>query len=366
MRVLVVVLTVFLVVTTLASVVRSERWWIRIWDFPRLQLAVLGGLVAAGYLLYLPPASAWLNALGLILVLSCVGWQAREIVRYTPLVKKQAAGADSGKPGSTVRLLMTNVLMSNQHAERLLQVIREADPDVILAVETNRRWEEQLRALERTHPYTLKEPRENTYGMLLYSRFELVNPKLEHLVQEDIPSAHTGVRLPSGELIELHGVHPRPPTPTEAKDSEPRDVELIVVGKAVRASPLPGIVAGDLNDVAWSHTSRLFQRISGLLDPRVGRGLFNTFHSSLPFLRFPLDHIFHCPDFRVVRMKRLSRIGSDHFPVLAELSYEPAARQAESPRPAPGDHEEAAEKELGRRTRAQRLNAWLSELLQKH
>ena len=132
--------------------------------------------------------------------------------------------------------------------------------------------------------------------------------------------------------------------------SDSRYVELIVVGKAVRASPLPGIVAGDLNDVAWSHTTRLFQRISGLLDPRIGRGMFNTFHSSLPFLRFPLDHIFHCPDFRVVRLKKLARIGSDHFPVFAELSYEPRAAQPAPPRPEPADHEEAAEKERSLRS----------------
>jgi endonuclease/exonuclease/phosphatase (EEP) superfamily protein YafD len=345
MRALVFVSILFLALTTLASFVRSERWWVRIWDFPRLQLAVLGLLLAVGHLRYVGLESGWLGVLTFVVLVACIGYQAQEIIRYTPLAKKQARGVDEGKPGSTIRLLMTNVLMSNRHADRLLQVIRDMDPDVIIAVETNGRWEEGLRDLERTHPYTVKEPRDNTYGMLVYSRFELVDPKLEHLVQDDIPSVHAGVLLPSGNLIELHGLHPRPPAPTEAEDSEPRDVELIVVGKAVRASALPGIVAGDLNDVAWSHTTRLFQRISGLLDPRVGRGLFNTFHSSLPFLRFPLDHIFHDPAFRVVRMKRLPRVGSDHFPVFAELSYEPASDQPEPIRPEPGDHEEAAEKE---------------------
>ena len=76
---------------------------------------------------------------------------------------------------------------------------------------------------------------------------------------------------------------------------------------------------GDLNDVSWSRTIRLFQRISGLLDPRVGRHFINTFHANYPFFRWSLDLVFHSTDFALVTMQRLDHIGSDHFPLYTVL-----------------------------------------------
>ena len=51
------------------------------------------------------------------------------------------------------------------------------------------------------------------------------------MVEDDIPSIHTNIRLPSGDIIRLYGIHPRPPIPTESKDSTERDAELVMVGK---------------------------------------------------------------------------------------------------------------------------------------
>lgn len=116
----------------------------------------------------------------------------------------------------------------------------------------------------------------------------------------------------------------KPPfEPIRSQDSEPRDAELVVMAREVADQGGATIVAGDLNDVAWSHTTRLFQGISGLLDPRRGRGLYNTWPVRVPICRVPLDHIFFSNCFTLVELRILDDVGSDHFPVLVELQYEP-------------------------------------------
>ncbi|MES2564444.1 MAG: endonuclease/exonuclease/phosphatase family protein, partial [Pseudomonadota bacterium] len=185
------------------------------------------------------------------------------------------------------------MLMTNHDAARLAQIIREADPDLILLVEADHWWQQQMRAFEMSHRYIVHQPQDNTYGMLLYSRLELVDARVHFLIQDDIPSIHAVVKLSSGLDVELYCLHPRPPFPGEDDESTHRDAELLLVGKKIKATGKPTVVCGDLNDVAWSRTNYLFQDISGLLDPRIGRGFFNTFHASYFFLRFPLDHVFH-------------------------------------------------------------------------
>ena len=197
-----------------------------------------------------------------------------------------------------------------------------------------------------TTPARLAQPLDNTYGMLCYSKLELIEPELRFLLKPGMPSLRTGLRLRSGERVTFYGLHPEPPAPDEADTSLPRDAELRDGRARGRRWPSrPAIVAGDLNDVAWSHTSRLFRRISRMLDPRIGRGMFNSFHARYWCLRWPLDHVFVSDDFVLHAIRRLPAFGSDHFPILITLAYAPKAAVAqEAPEPDAADHAEADDK----------------------
>jgi endonuclease/exonuclease/phosphatase (EEP) superfamily protein YafD len=232
--------------------------------------------------------------------------------------------------------------MSNRRIDPFLRIIAGYRPDVVLLLEPDAWWEEKTHVLEEDgYAHTVKEPLDNKYGMLLYSRLPLQNPEIRHLLRDGIPSMHMGIQLRSGKWVWLHAVHPEPPSPTEADTSLPRDAELLIVGREVKGRDTPTIVAGDLNDVAWSSTTRLFQKISGLLDPRKGRGMFNTFHAKLPFMRWPLDHVFHSDHFLLADMQRLPAFGSDHFPVYVRLLLKPGADKLQE---GPAADEEDAER----------------------
>lgn len=339
MKLVLFVLGFGLIVLTALSRVRGAQWWIRVADFPRLQIAAALALVGVFFAFHFD-GTRTLDAVFATALLGSLGYQCFRIFPYTPIAPRQVLDSSQTGGARSIRILISNVLMENRRTD-LLDLVGQYDPDLILALETDAWWDDRLQALDRDYPHAVKQPQSNLYGMHLFSKLPLEAAAIRFLVDEDVPSIRTDVRLRSGELVEFNGIHPRPPLPRQG--TEQRDAELLIIGREVKADAKPTIVAGDLNDVAWSHTTRLFQRVSGLLDPRRGRGLFSTFHAGYPPLRWPLDHVFHDKSFTLKRLKRLRGIGSDHFPVLVELTYEPAAKARQKEPNA--DHEDRKEAE---------------------
>ena len=302
------------------SLIPRDEWWIRGADFPRLQILVLGFIA---FILFLAVDHPWSWASQLIFVglIAALAYQLKMVLPYTFVWKKQVKQVrqDQLDPQRQISLIVSNVLTTNTKYHLLIEKIQTLQPDLVLTLETDQVWQDALAIIEEDYPYRVPVPLDNLYGMHLYSKLKLSNTEVKFILSDDIPSIHTTATLRSGQTVQLYCLHPKPPSPTEAKDSTLRDAELLIVGDQIKDLDESCIVMGDLNDVAWSRTTRLFQRISGLLDPRVGRHYINTFHADYPLLRWSLDHVFHSRDFALVHMERLAHIGSDHFPIYLVL-----------------------------------------------
>lgn len=334
-------ITMLLALATVLPLVSWPSGIVRVCEFPRVQIASAAFLVIV---------AAWgldgigEHALATAVLLAVIAAQAVACRMYTPVYPVQSVQLRGPvDPANTIRIFSANVKMSNRRFATTVELARRVSPDVAIFMEVDDAWVTALEPLRSELPHAVSWPSDNAYGILVLSKLPLIDPEIRFLVFDNVPSVRAKIILRNGEHVRLHALHPEPPVPYE--DTIGRDGELIMIAAEVKRDRLPAIVAGDLNDVAWSRTTRRFQRLSGLLDPRVGRGFFNTFDARFPGLRWPLDHLFHDRRFRLVSIKRLPYIGSDHFPILFELSLDPQPSPAAEKIPAADeqDKEEAHE-----------------------
>ncbi|MGI4863338.1 MAG: endonuclease/exonuclease/phosphatase family protein [Janthinobacterium lividum] len=312
------------VVLTLVSVVPSSLWWVQMLGFPRLQTLAVLALGLLGWLLLRWPAHprVWWGAV-LASALALVV-QASFLLPYLSLAPKavpDASPAQVRDSTNRLRILVINVLIKNRQDARLRQLVQATQPDVLLALEPDAWWAQALKPLQASYPYHVELPRADAYGLILYSRLPLAATQVQDLLQPGVPSLRTQLQLPSGRQIDFFGVHPTPPIPDNYPDGVGlRGRALGKVADMVQTNQLPTIVAGDFNDVSWSATIHQLTRTGQLRDVSQGRGLYNTFDARSNLARWPLDHFFVSSAWRVVALKRLPDVGSDHFPLYIELA----------------------------------------------
>lgn len=307
-------------------------WWINIFDYPLIEFSLLTLSVLILYLFVFNKRIIvdyiYIGVLFILLIFQIV-----KIFPYTALGEKQL-GNSSKNAVTRIKIFEANVLQKNESSKKLLQQIKTDDPDILLFTETNKRWQRTIDSgIGAAYKYKVQVPQDNTYGMLLYSKFEMKDSKVNYRVEGKIPSINTNLILPDGTVILLYAIHPTPPDPEHKSSSSDRGIEMIRTALTLIDEKRPIIVIGDFNEVAWSQNVSLFQEISGLLDVRKGRGFYNTFNADLFFMRWPLDQVFASEQFRVDKIKAWDYMGSDHFPFSATLTYEPIRAAEQKPHP---------------------------------
>ncbi len=314
------VLSYLLIVLTFLPLIKDNYWLFRTLEYPRFQKFIIVIILLCSWLGYYL-ISGQLDPVSLSLLAIAAIYLAVKMLPYTIFSKKEVLTVKNTDEKNSIKLFTANVYQYNTDHTQLLTQIKSMDPDVILLLETDRAWASSLSVLEKDYPEKLVEPRDNTYGLVFYSRLKLEDAKVVYLVKNDIPSIDVKVHLLSGQKVQLYGLHPEPPVPGESLRSTAKDKELMKVAFKASECELPCIVLGDLNDVAWSYTTSLFTKISELLDVRCGRGFYSTFSAKSYFMRFPLDYIFCSEHFGLCQMKRMPYNGSDHFPIYTHLLY---------------------------------------------
>ena len=232
-----------------------------------------------------------------------------------PLYRK---GAAVQRGGRTLRVLVMNVQCVNAAHERVQQCVASADPDIFLILEYTPAWHEALRSLALRYPHVRYEARDGGYGIALWSRIPFADASIQQIGSSEMPSVIARFEF-HGRPVTLIGTHPR--SPKDRAASLARNHQLAELARYAALHEGEMIVAGDLNTSPWSPVFHDLLRESGLRDGRIGHGIQPTWPSSFPPLWTPIDHCLISRDLRVARLRRGPHVGSDHFPVLADIDF---------------------------------------------
>ncbi|NLE65874.1 MAG: hypothetical protein GX608_00455 [Lentisphaerae bacterium] len=228
-----------------------------------------------------------------------------------------------GLPGARARILMLNVHTSCRAHDRVLALVREENPDVVVLEEVNARWIAALSELAATHTNTVLCPAEDNFGLALYSRLPMRDGREIILGKAGVSSIEAEFEL-GGRPFRILATHTLPPVSRAC--AALRDQQLGEVAEYCRRVSAPMALVGDLNASPWSHGFRLLRDCSGLRDSMPGFGFQATWPAHNALFRIPLDHCLVSDSVRVLDRRIGRATGSDHLPVVIDIELAATAR----------------------------------------
>ncbi|MEZ0260874.1 MAG: endonuclease/exonuclease/phosphatase family protein [Alphaproteobacteria bacterium] len=206
-----------------------------------------------------------------------------------------------------VSIISANIFMGSGDYSATIKMLDEYKPDIFVALEVDDAWMKGLKEIEAEYPHRLQVPRDDYFGMAIYSRFPFEGKELEVGVY--------GATLLRADFADftLFTLHPPPPAQPAAAAELSR--YLAEMSQIAQKTTKPLAVAGDMNTTLWSDNAKYF-KAAGLKSPSAGFAW--TWPAGFFPLAIQIDHIF-VRDLAVKSFTALSGINSDHYPVRAEL-----------------------------------------------
>jgi endonuclease/exonuclease/phosphatase (EEP) superfamily protein YafD len=290
--------------TTLLSAAARWSWLCDLFTHFRPQLA-LGCALLAGAAALLRARSLALAAIaGLVvnaLLMAPVIWPSSPVTL-----------ADS-RP---VRVVSFNVAFFNRDFAALGPFLESLHADVIVLQEMPPERLPALLAGLPSYPHRFLDANRDQYGVVVMSRWPLVEGRSLELGVPGRPAARVSVKFPDARL-DLTAVHLM--WPIGAEVSRQRDMQMVALARVAHDCRSACVMVGDFNVTRWSPRFQDLLRNSGLRD--CAQGLFAP--PTWPSWPLPLRiRIDQCLANRAVEVDNLAAgpaAGSDHLATINDL-----------------------------------------------
>lgn len=241
----------------------------------------------------------------------------------------QGGSAHAAAPAASLRVMTLNINAENPHADLVLRAIEAENPDLLLLLEITPGWWEATPAeFRQRYGFRATEITDSPFGIAFLSQRPFVNHDIFHFGIYGRPAIAAQICLESAQAGEaapcLHVVAMHPDPPISPNLARSRDGQFTEVGEYLRGvSEKRRLVLGDMNATPWSPVLRHFLEQNGLRDSALGYGVHPTWLSHWLPLGIPIDQILHSNGIAVLDRRVGPDVGSDHFPVTADIALTP-------------------------------------------
>ncbi|MCB0211763.1 MAG: endonuclease/exonuclease/phosphatase family protein [Anaerolineae bacterium] len=218
-----------------------------------------------------------------------------------------------------LRVATLNIHTPNSNYDAILNYIQTYQPDVVMISEAEPALIATFREkISRSYPYLYDESMRGTLGLALLSRQPFLNAETVPLNDQHHRRLLRATIEWQDTTVTIYGIHPLPPL--RSRWAESRNSELHTIQTMIANESGPLILLGDFNAAPWSYPMRQLVAATNLQHAALGFGIRPTWYFERIIFGAPLDHVFVSPDWAVTSYTIGGDIGSDHTPVMADIT----------------------------------------------
>lgn len=221
-------------------------------------------------------------------------------------------------PEQFLKISSINLLASNRASQAVADYIHTINPDVLILLEFNERWQGELEAVLEAYPYKKMVPRSDNFGIAMFSKIEVQSTTELNLSPASVPSLLATLCF-NGQSLQILATHPVPPVGQQAFIFRNTQLASIASMKSTLGDYF--VIIGDLNTSSYAPNFKRMLADMQLKDSREGFGILPTWPVGFFPLMVTIDHCLVSQKMTVKERTVGKDIGSDHLPIYVEVGF---------------------------------------------